>query len=250
MIDLGLTDNIAVVTGSARGLGKAIAEKLASEKVKVIITDINEELAAQTATEIATTYGIETLALKHDVSCETSTKEVIKTVINTFGRIDILVNNAGITKDARLMMMKQEAWDLVLKINLTGSFLCSKLVSKQMLKQNSGRIINIASVVGIMGNIGQANYAASKAGLIGLTKTTAKELAERGITVNAIAPGYINTEMTHVLPEDVTEKMLKMIPLKSFGQPEDVANAVLFLASQQARYITGQVLNVDGGMIM
>jgi len=188
--------------------------------------------------------------LRHDVSSEESTKEVVKTIINRFSRIDILVNNAGITKDARIMMMKKEDWDLVLNINLTGAFICTKLVSKQMLKQNSGKIVNIASVVGLMGNIGQANYSASKAGLIGLTKTTAKELAERGIVVNAIAPGFIKSDMTHVLPEEVTQKMISQIPMKLYGEPEDVANTVLYLVSDLARYVTGQVVNVDGGMLM
>jgi 3-oxoacyl-[acyl-carrier protein] reductase len=250
MMDLGIKDKVALITGSARGLGRAIAEKLAGEQAKIVITDINDALATATAAEIATKYGVETLALKHDVASEESTKEVVKAVLGRFARIDILVNNAGITKDARLMMMKQTDWDLVIKINLTGAFICTKLVSKQMLKQNAGSIVNIASVVGLMGNVGQANYAASKAGLIGLTKTTAKELAERGVTANAIAPGFIQSEMTHVLSEEVTQKMLAQIPMNLYGKPEDVANAVLFLVSDLAKYITGQVINVDGGMVM
>lgn len=249
-MDLGLKDKVAFVTGSARGLGRAIAETLAGEGAKIVITDINEPLAISTAAEIAQKYGVATVALKHDVSSEESSKEVVKSIINRFARIDILVNNAGITRDARLMMMKQEDWDLVLKINLTGAFICTKLVSKQMLKQNSGSIVNIASVVGLMGNIGQANYSASKAGLIGLTKTTARELAERGVNVNAIAPGFIQSDMTHVLPEEVSQKMLSQIPMNLYGNPEDVANAVLFLVSNLAKYITGQVINVDGGMVM
>jgi 3-oxoacyl-[acyl-carrier protein] reductase len=249
-MDLGLKNKVAFITGSARGLGRAIAEKLAEEKVKIIITDINETMAISTAEEISKKYGVETIALKHDVSSEESTREVVKSIINKFSRIDILVNNAGITRDARLMMMKQEDWDLVLKINLTGAFICTKLVSKQMLKQNSGSIVNIASVVGLIGNVGQANYSASKAGLIGLTKTTAKELAERGVNVNAIAPGFIQSDMTHVLSEEVSQKLLLQIPMNLYGKPEDVANAVLFLVSDLARYITGQVVNVDGGMVM
>lgn len=249
-MNLGLQDKVALITGSARGLGRAIAEKLAAEKVNVVITDVNEPMAITTAEEIAAQYGVETIALKHDVASEESTREVVKAVVQRFSRIDILVNNAGVTRDARLMMMKQEDWDLVIRINLTGAFICTKVVSKQMLRQNSGSIVNIASVVGQMGNIGQANYSASKAGLIGLTKTTAREMAERGVTVNAIAPGFIQTDMTHVLSEEVSQRMLSQIPMNYYGKPEDVANAVLFLVSDLAKYITGQVINVDGGMVM
>jgi len=249
-MDLGLKDKTALITGSARGLGRAIAEKLAGEKVKIAITDINDALAATTAEEISQKYGVETIALKHDVASEESTKEVVKSVINRFSKIDILVNNAGITRDARLMMMKQDDWDLVMKINLTGAFICTKLVSKQMLKQNSGSIVNIASVSGLTGNIGQANYSASKAGLIGLTKTTARELAERGVNVNTVAPGFIQSEMTHVLSEEASQRLLSQIPMNRPGKPEDVANIVLFLVSDLAKYVTGQVINVDGGMVM
>ncbi len=250
MADLGLAGKVAFITGSARGLGRAIAERLAAEKANIVITDINEEMAKTTAAEIDSKYGVETVAFKHDVASEESTKEVVKAIVAKFSRIDILVNNAGITRDFRMMMMKQDDWDLVLRINLTGAFICTKLVSKQMLKQNSGRIINIASVSGLIGNIGQANYSASKAGLIGLTKTSARELAERGVTVNAIAPGFIQSDMTHVLPEEATNKLLAQIPMNIPGKPEDVADAVLFLVSNRAGYITGQVLNVDGGMVM
>ncbi len=190
------------------------------------------------------------ITLKHDAASDESTKKVVKAITNRFSRIDILVNNAGITRDARLMMMKQDDWDLVLKINLTGAFICTKLVSKQMLKQNSGSIVNIASVSGLMGNIGQANYSASKAGLIGLTKTTARELAERGITVNAVAPGFIQSDMTHGLSEEATQKFLAQVPMNRSGKPEDVAGVVLFLVSDLAKYVTGQVINVDGGMVM
>jgi 3-oxoacyl-[acyl-carrier protein] reductase len=250
MADFGLQDKITMITGSTRGLGRAIAEKLAEEKAKVIITGTNAEKAKGVAESIAKTYGIEADGLQLDVTSESSVKETVNTIIKKYGRIDILVNNAGITRDARLMMMKAEDWEAVLQTNLTGAFNCTKLVSKRMLQQNAGRIVNITSVVGIKGNIGQANYAASKAGLIGLTKTTAKELAERNITVNAIAPGYIRTDMTEVLSEDISKKMISLIPMGFYGDPEDVANAVLFLVSNKARYITGQVLNVDGGMIM
>jgi len=249
-MDLGLKGKVVLITGSARGLGRAIAEKLAGEKARLVITDIMDTLAVTTAEEISQKYGVETMALKHDVASEESSRDVVTSIMNRFSRIDILVNNAGITRDARLMMMKQEDWDLVLRINLTGAFMCTKLVSKQMLKQKSGRIVNIASVAGLTGNIGQANYSASKAGLIGLTKTTARELAERGVTVNAIAPGFIQSDMTRVLSEEILKKMLSQIPMNSHGKPEDVANAALFLVSDLARYITGQVINVDGGMVM
>ncbi len=249
-MELGLKNKVALITGSARGLGRAIAERLAVEKANVVITDINETMALSTAEEIAQKYHVETLALKHDVASDESTKGVVKAITNRFSRIDILVNNAGITRDARLMMMKQDDWELVLKVNLTGAFVCTKLVSKQMLKQNSGSIVNIASVSGLMGNIGQANYSASKAGLIGLTKTTARELAERGITVNAVAPGFIQSDMTHGLSEEATQKLLAQVPMNRSGKPEDVAGVVLFLVSDLAKYVTGQVINVDGGMVM
>jgi 3-oxoacyl-[acyl-carrier protein] reductase len=249
-MELGIKDKVALITGSTRGLGKAIAEKLAEEKVKVIITGTNEEKAKQVAQIVAEKYSVETEGYSLDVTSEESIKQVAKAIIQKFGKIDILVNNAGITRDSRLMMMKLIDWEAVLRTNLTGAFNCTKVVSKRMLLQNSGRIINITSVVGLMGNIGQANYAASKAGLIGLTKTTAKELAERNITVNAIAPGYIQSDMTDVLSEDISKKILSLIPIGFYGNPEDVADAVLFLVSNKARYITGQVLNVDGGMIM
>ena len=250
MFDLGLKDKVVLITGSTRGLGKAIAKNFAEEKAKVIITGTNGEIAKEVAEFFANTYGIETEGFQMDVTSESAVKEVVTAIIKRFGKIDILINNAGITRDARLMMMKADDWEAVLKTNLTGAFNCTKLVSKRMLQQNSGKIINITSVVGIMGNIGQANYSAAKAGLIGLTKTTAKELAERGITVNAIAPGYIQSDMTEVLSDDISKKMLSLIPIGFYGKPEDVANAVLFLVSDKAKYITGQVLNVDGGMIM
>ncbi|WPC39949.1 3-oxoacyl-[acyl-carrier-protein] reductase [Clostridium sp. JS66] len=250
MIDLGLTDKVALVTGGTRGLGRAIAEKLAAEKVKIVVTGTNEERAKQAANEISLAYDVEALGLKHDVSSEESTKEVVKAIIARFKRIDILVNNAGVTSDGIMMTMKKENWDKVISTNLTGAFNCTKFVSKQMLRQKSGSIVNMASVVGITGNVGQANYAASKAGLIGFTKTTARELADRGIKVNAVAPGYIATDMTASLPEKVTEEMLSKIPMKAYGRPEAVASAVLFLVSNMSEYITGQVINVDGGMVM
>jgi 3-oxoacyl-(acyl-carrier-protein) reductase len=250
MIDLGLTDKVALITGGTRGLGRAIAEKLVEQKVKVVITGVNEDRAKQAASEIAAAYKIETLGLGQDVSSEESTKQVVKYIIERFGRIDILVNNAGVTSDGIMMTMKKENWDKVLGVNLTGAFNCTKFVSKHMLKQRSGNIVNMASVVGITGNVGQANYSASKAGLIGFTKTVARELADRGIKVNAVAPGYISTDMTAALSEKVTEEMLSKIPMKAYGKPETVANAVLFLVSNMSEYITGQVINVDGGMVM
>lgn len=250
MFDLGLSNKVALITGGTRGLGRAIAEKLAQQKVKVIVTGTSEDRAKQAANEISLAYNIETLGLKHDVSSEESTKEVVKCIINKFDRIDILVNNAGITSDGIMMMMKKENWDKVLDINLTGAFNCTKFVSKHMLKQKSGNIVNIASVVGITGNIGQANYSASKAGLIGFTKTVARELAGRGITVNAIAPGCISTDMTSKLSDKTSQEILSKISMKKYGSPESIANAVLFLVSNMSDYITGQVINVDGGMVM
>jgi len=249
-MELGLKNKVALVTGSGRGLGRSIAEKLAEEGVNIAITDINFDLANKTAQEIADSYKVKTIAYQHDVSSDLSTQEVIKSIIKDFNSIDILINNAGITRDMLLMSMKLDDWNLVLNINLTGAFLCTKYVSKQMLRQRSGAIINIASVVGLMGNVGQANYSASKAGLIGMTKTTAKELARIGVTANAIAPGYIESDMTAQLSDKANKDMLDRIPVQYYGKPNDVANAVLFLVSDKAKYITGQVLNIDGGMIM
>lgn len=242
-------DQVALVTGSAGGIGKAIVEGFARRGAHVVISDIYLEGARAVSSALAG-YGVKTMAVKLDVS---NSEEVVKTfeeIISAFGRIDILVNNAGITKDGLLLRMKEEDWDAVINVNLKGVFLCSKEAVKIMVKQRSGRIINIASVVAFMGNPGQANYSASKAGIVGLTKTIAKEYAGRGITSNAVAPGFITTAMTDALPENIKEEMKKGIPLARFGTIDDVANAVLFFASPNSGYITGQVMHVNGGMYM
>jgi len=238
-----------MVTGGGAGIGKAISLALAKEGADIAITDVNLETAQQTAKEIEE-LGRRSYVAQADVSDSGAIESFVNAVVEKFGRIDILVNNAGITRDTLLIRMKDADWDAVLKINLTGTFNCTRAVSKIMLKQRSGRIVNMASVIGLMGNVGQANYAASKAGVIALTKSAAKELASRGILVNAIAPGFIMTRMTEVLSEQVKAEMLKIIPLSRFGKPEDIANTVLFLVSDSASYITGQVIQVDGGMVM
>jgi len=246
---MSLKEKVALVTGSAQGIGKSIALALASDGVDCIISDVNLDAAEKTAEEIRA-VGRKALALKANVADAEEVSEMIKQGMDAFGKIDILVNNAGITRDGLLMRMKEEDWDLVLSINLKGAFLCSKAMARPMMKQRSGRIINIASIVGAMGNAGQANYVASKAGLIGLTKTVARELASRGITCNAVAPGFIDTAMTRSLPEEVKENLYAQIPMGKLGTSEDVAAAVRFLASDEAGYVTGQVIHVNGGMYM
>lgn len=243
-----LKDKVAVITGASRGIGKAAALALVSQGAKVVINYARSSDAAEATVKEITDAGGKAIALQADVSQSTEVDNLIKTTLDQFGRIDVLVNNAGITQDTLLLRMKPEQWQAVIDLNLTGVFLCTKAVSKTMLKQRSGRIINIASVAGQMGNPGQANYSAAKAGVIGFTKTVAKELANRGITVNAVAPGFIETDMTNDLKSD---DIIKFIPLGRYGKPEEVAGTIRFLASDPAAaYITGQVFNVDGGMVM
>ncbi len=245
-----LEGKVALVTGSARGIGRAICETLCDMGTEIIVADVNLEQAQETAGQLGDMFHKEALSIDVDVSKIESVQAMVKKILDKFGKIDILVNNAGITRDGLLMRMKDDDWQKVIDINLTGSFNCTREVVKVMLKQRSGRIVNIASIIGIVGNVGQANYAASKAGIIGLTKSVAKEIASRGITVNAIAPGFIETDMTKVLAPEIREKLLSNIPLGRLGSPQDVANVVAFLVSDAASYITGQVMVVDGGMVM
>ncbi len=246
---MDLKGKVAIVTGGAQGIGKTIATQLAQEGANVVIADVVEKVAKATAQEISQ-KGSEAISIGADVSILSSVEEMVKKTLDKFGRIDILVNNAGITRDALVMRMKEEDWDLVLNINLKGAFNCIKVVSPVMMKQKAGKIVNIASIVGIIGNAGQANYSASKGGLIALTKTCARELAGRRINVNAVAPGFIQTSMTERLSAQVKEKLSSQIPWGELGKPEDVASAVLFLVSEKASYITGEVIKVDGGMAM
>lgn len=245
-----LTGKIAVVTGAARGIGRAIALALAEEGAEVVINYHHSEERSMAVKEEIEARGGKAAVMQCNVSDYESCEKFVSAVAEMYGHIDIWVNNAGITKDQLLMRMSEEAFDEVIETNLKGTFQCMRFVSRIMVKQRCGRIINLSSVVGIAGNAGQVNYAASKAGVIGMTKSAAKELAGRGITVNAVAPGFIETEMTSVLSEKVQEQAKNQIPLGHFGTPEDVASAVVFLASEQAKYITGQVLQVDGGMVM
>lgn len=244
-----MNGHTAVVTGGGRGIGKAISIAFAKRGVNVVVVDVNEDIAKETASELQG-YGIKSIAMKADVSNSSDVATIFENAVKTFGKVEILVNNAGITKDALLLRMKEEDWDQVININLKGTFLCSKEAVRIMSKNRYGRIVNIASVVAFIGNPGQANYSASKAGMVGLTKTIAKEYASRGITVNAVAPGFITTAMTESLPENVKQEMLKSIPMNRFGSVDDVANAVLFFASPESGYITGQVIHVNGGMYM
>lgn len=240
---------VALITGGARGIGRAIAIALAQRGADCVVADISAEAAEKTASELRH-MGVRAIALGMDVAKQSDVANAFEAAVKELGRIDILVNNAGITRDGLLIRMKEEDWDSVIDVNLKSVFLCSKEAVKVMSKQRYGRIINIASVVAFIGNPGQANYSASKAGIVGLTKTIAREYASRGITVNAVAPGFITTAMTDALPENVKAEMLKAIPIGRFGLPEEVAEAVCFLASEQSGYITGQVIHVNGGMFM
>ena len=247
---MDLTGKTAVVTGGSRGIGRAICIELAKQGANVVVNySGSEDKAKQVVSEIED-LGVKAIAIQANVADSAAVDAMMKQTIEVFGTLDILVNNAGITRDNLLMRMKEQEWDDVVDTNLKGVFLCTKAVTRQMMKQRAGRIINISSIVGVAGNPGQANYVAAKAGVIGLTKTCAQELASRNILVNAIAPGFITTEMTDNLPEELKEAMLKQIPLAKLGQPEDVAKAVVFFASDNANYITGQTLHIDGGLVM
>jgi len=245
-----LKNKVALVTGSARGIGKAIAETLAKRGANLIVTDLNVDQAAATAEEIRSNIGVETLALQVDVSDFNSVNAMIKGALEAFDQVDILVNNAGITRDNLIMRMDESDWDSVLDVNLKGAWNCSKALIRSMMKKRYGRIINISSVSGLAGQAGQTNYSASKAGLVGFTKALAREVASRNITVNAVAPGFIPTALTVDLPDELKEGMMKLIPLNRWGTPEEIAYAVAFFTSEEAGYITGQVLSVDGGMMM
>ncbi len=244
-----LKGKVALVTGGARGIGKAICTRFAEEGASLAIVDILKEVADQTAEEFRQ-KGTEAIALAANVTKYEDAEAAVKATIEKFGKVDILVNNAGITKDTLILRMSEEQWDAVIAVNLKGTFNFTKAVLRPMMKAQYGKIVNVASVVGRMGNAGQANYSASKAGVIGLTKTTAKEVASRNICVNAVAPGYIMTDMTKNLPEQATQAFMLVTPMKRQGSPEDVAKCVYFLSSPDSDYITGQVINVDGGLLM
>ncbi|MBE6079762.1 MAG: 3-oxoacyl-[acyl-carrier-protein] reductase [Veillonella sp.] len=245
-----LTDKVALVTGASRGIGRAIALLMAKQGADIVVNYSGSEGAAQETVDAILAMGRKAIKIKANVGNAEEVAAMVDEAHTTFGRIDILVNNAGITRDGLLMRMKDSDWDDVININLKGVYLMTKAVSKIMMKQRSGKIVNMTSVVGVTGNAGQANYSASKAGVIGFTKTCAKELASRGITVNAIAPGFIHTDMTDVLPDKVKDAMVHTIPLGRMAEPDEVAAVAAFLASDMSSYITGQVINVDGGMVM
>jgi 3-oxoacyl-[acyl-carrier protein] reductase len=246
---MDLVGKVALVTGGAQGIGRAVVQMLATNGCDVAISDINKETAGITAGEIEK-MGRKSLAIEANVARFEDGQRMVQETVEGLGRIDILINNAGITRDKLILRMSEEDWDAVLDVNLKGAFNCTRAALRHMTKQRSGRIVNIASVVGLMGNAGQANYAASKAGLIGFTKTVGREVASRGITVNAVAPGYIDTPMTQALPEKAQEELKRLIPMDRLGTPEDVAKAVLFLVTGASDYITGQVLQVNGGLYM
>lgn len=239
-----------LVTGASRGIGRTIALEFGRQGANVAVNYAGSEAKAKEVAEELTALGVKAFPIQADVSDESSVKAMVKEVVSTFGSIDILVNNAGVTRDNLLMRMKEEDFDEVISTNLKGVFLCTKAVTRPMMKQRGGRIINVASIVGVSGNPGQANYTAAKAGVIGFTKTAAKELASRNIHVNAVAPGFISTDMTDQLSEEQKQELFSLIPLERFGEPEDVAKVVRFLASDDANYITGQTIHIDGGMVM
>ena len=249
MCELSLEGKTALITGGARGIGREIALLFAKEGANTVICDVNLEQAEEAAKEIRD-MGRDSIAFKADVTDSGDIQAMMDKILDKYKKLDILINNAGITRDNLVLRMSEEDWDKVIAVNLKGCFVCTKVAAKVMLKQHSGKIVNLASIIGIMGNSGQANYAASKAGIIGLTKSVAKELAPRGVCVNAIAPGFIKTDMTAKLPEEIRKKMLSVIPLGRFGEAKDVANLVLFLSSESSSYITGQVVQIDGGMRM
>lgn len=247
---MALIGRVALITGAGRGIGRAVALALAADGADVALASYTARNAESAAAEVREKTGRRALAVQADVGVAADVERLFAQAIDAFGRVDILVNNAGVTRDNLILRMSEEDWDAVLDTNLKGAFLCTRAASRIMLRQKSGKIINITSVMGLVGNAGQANYAASKAGLIGLTKSSAKELGSRGITVNAVAPGFIQTDMTDALSAEIREQVKKQIPLARLGVPEDVARVVRFLASDEAAYITGQVIRVDGGLFM
>jgi 3-oxoacyl-[acyl-carrier protein] reductase len=245
---MNLSERVAIVTGGGRGIGRAIALKLAEVGATVVVNDVGDSTPAEGVAEEIRKMGGESLVVLADISQSSEVARLVDNAVEKYGKIDILVNNAGITRDQLIMRMSDDEWDKVLGINLKGVFLCSKAVLRPMMKQRWGRIVSISSIVGLIGNAGQANYASAKAGVIGLTRTIAKEVASRGITANAIAPGFIDTPMTQQLPEERKQELMNQVPLGYLGTPRDIAEAVAFLASEEARYITGQVITVDGGI--